>query len=78
MTHSVTADCMTYHNKIIAIDWTNYYQVNTPTPPTLSRLYVRQLLVVSYDGLCMTVVAHDNISLKQSRIGLGLGLGLNH
>ena len=40
--------------------------------------YAVQQLVVSFDGLCMTVVAHDNISLKQSRIGLGLELGLNH
>ena len=37
--------------------------------------YAVQLLVVSYDGLCMTVVAHDNISLKESRIGLGTVVG---
>ena len=41
--------------------------------------YAVQLLVVSYDGLCMTVVAHDNISLKESRTGLGavVGMGLS-
>ena len=43
------------------------------------RYAVQLLVYVSYDGLCMTVVAHDNISLKESRTGLGavVGMGLS-